>query len=310
MSEGNDRPAPVENQRRLRKWVGLGLLSLLMITSAVEVVGYLIHSQRNQAFQESLSAQHQRAENETSSAANPGTAQAAASSGGQEKAPVAKPTTPKAGKLFFQVIGLTQDSLRSFAQQNEDTVGWITIDSVVDQPIVYRDNTYYLTHDFSGAENTSGAIFLDVNHPIRQDSQNLVIWGHNMKDGSMFGRLNKYLENNYLHSHNLIRLETRWESFQYIIFAVALVSTDTSSPRFLPFWMNPTFADERGFDAYIDQAYQQSIYSRYLDVRDTDTLLTLATCYEEDRLVLLARRQRADETENDIQHAMLALYPR
>ena len=205
------------------------------------------------------------------------------------------------------MIGLTRRSFKSLVKRNADIIGWISIEGLVDQPIVYRDNTFYLNHDVDQRTNVSGAIFLDENHPLRADSQNLLLYGHNMKDESMFGRLQKYMQDNFLHAHYRATLETRFETFNYLIFAVNRVSTEEKSPDFLYFWGHPSFGSGEAFQAYIDEIYQKSLYTRYLDVNESDTLLTLATCIGEDRLVLFARRQRAGETEADIQTALLGL---
>ena len=82
--------------------------------------------------------------------------------------------------------------MRELAQKNPDTVGWIGISGTVLLPVVYRDNTFYLDHDFTRSKNASGTLFPDENSPINADTQNLLIHGHSMNDGSMFGILTHY----------------------------------------------------------------------------------------------------------------------
>ena len=212
--------------------------------------------------------------------------------------------------VFFQMIGLTRKAFKPIVKRNADAVGWITIDGVVNQPIVYRNNTFYLTHDFDQLKNACGAVFLDVNHPLSAHAQNLLLYGHNMKDESMFGKLIKYTQDNFLHSHYQIALETRFEKFTYLIFAVDRVSINVDSSNFLFFWGYPSFESAGVFCDYIDEVYDKSLYTRYLDVSASDTLLTLATCIGDDRLVLFARRQRESDTEAGIQKALLGLYMR
>lgn len=213
-------------------------------------------------------------------------------------------------KDFFQVIGVTQDSLKPFVKQNNETIGWIKIDPIIDLPIVYRDNSYYLNHDFFGNENVYGTIFLDVNHPLHSDSQNLLLYGHNMKDGSMFGRLMKYAKYKFLRDHSAIQFETRLERFTYFIFAVAVVSTDNTKKDFLYYWGHASFPNEDVFNTYMDEIYDRSLYTRYLSVDYTDTLLTLSTCYNKKKLVVFARRQRENETQSDIQRSFLNMLPK
>jgi sortase B len=284
-------------------------LAVCLAASVISLTVYFIQSARNRAEQTELAAAHQAEIGQENTAAG------IVSVMETEPIPTFRPTAAAPDSTwntirstpFFQVIGVTRKSFKPLVARNADIVGWISIEGIVDQPIVYRNNTFYINHDFDQQKNVSGAIFLDENHPLRADSQNLLLYGHNMKDESMFGQLQKYMQDNFLHAHSRMTLETRFETFSYLIFAVNSVSLDESSPRFLYFWGHPSFGSSEAFQSYIDEVYQKSMYTRYLAVDATDTLLTLATCIGEDRLVLFARRQRAGETEADIQSALLKL---
>ncbi|MDD3213974.1 MAG: class B sortase [Eubacteriales bacterium] len=306
-------------KRGILRPVILAVLIIVMIVSLTEIVIYFVHSRNNRAEQAALANEHQAAlalEQPAPTAATGGNTATVPSADGT--APTNVPTTQAAtvspvaeavGGEFFQTVGLTRQAFKPIVKQNSDAVGWITIEGIVDLPVVYRDNTYYLTHDFTGKRNTCGAIFLDVNHPLHSDSQNLLIYGHNMKDGSMFGRLIKYYSNvNFLRTNYTLQFETRFDTYTYLIFAVVRVKMDVYSKNFLNFAGHTAFTSADAFNRYIDEVYQQSLYTRFLDVAPTDTLITLVTCLDDDRLVLLARRQRADETESDINHALLGLY--
>ena len=94
-------------------------------------------------------------------------------------------------------------NLNELLKQNKDTVGWIKINnSVIDYPIVkYTDNSYYLTHSFDNSKNSAGWIFMDYRNNITDN--NIVIYGHNRKDKSMFGSLKNILKKeNYENSEN------------------------------------------------------------------------------------------------------------
>lgn len=302
------RQTPMARKRfRLRPLLVFALVAGFVF-SVTALAVYFIGSARNRTEQAELAANHRSgiAQEQATSGGSPTLNRASVPTHGQTAAPsgsaTAKPSTP-----FFQVIGLTRKAFKPFVARNADAVGWISIEGIVDQPIVYRNNTFYLNHDFNQRKNISGAIFLDENHPLRADSQNILLYGHNMKDESMFGHLQKYMQDNFLHAHYRATLETRFETFTYIIFAVSRVSMNEKSPQFLYFWGHPSFGSGEAFRAYIDEVYRKSLYTRYLDVNESDTLLTLVTCIGEDRLVLFARRQRAGETDADIQSALLTL---
>ena len=198
--------------------------------------------------------------------------------------------------------------MRKLTQENPDTVGWLNIPHVVHLPIVYRNNTCYLDHDFTGAENASGTLFLDENSPVNSDTQNLLIHGHNMYDGSMFGTLTHYRWQDFLHQHPLITFSTLWEKESYAVFAVMLVSSKTDDPRYFNYFSSPTFASAADFNAYIAEVEARSMYESPLDVRPDDALLTLSTCYKDDRLVLLARRLRPGEAREAVISAVEASY--
>lgn len=91
----------------------------------------------------------------------------------------------------YQYIGDTVlPEAAEMLEKNPDTVAWLRIPGgVVSLPVVYRNNTYYLDHNFYGKRSDSGTLFLDEAHPFAYDTQFMVIHGHNMYDGSMFGLL-------------------------------------------------------------------------------------------------------------------------
>lgn len=284
------------------------LLSLGLAAGVAGLCAHFIRSGRERALQQELATSHR--EGQVAEAVENGQPTVPASLPAAQAQAVPAGDKAETDGAHFQVIGLMRDAFKPIARRNTDAVGWIAIEGLVDQPILYRDNRYYLTHDFDGRLSAGGAVFLDENHPLRADAQNLLLYGHNMKDETMFGKLGKYMKNNFLRSHYQATLETRFETFTYLIFAVDRVSMDAASPDFLYFWGYPTFADGAAFDRYIDEVYRHSLYTRFLAVDATDTLLTLATCVGEERLVLVARRQRPGDTPSALQHALLGLVMR
>ena len=179
--------------------------------------------------------------------------------------------------------------------QNPDVVAWIQIPGTqINYPVVQgKDNDYYLHRDLNGQKSTAGTIFLDENHPMTERTQNLLLHGHNMKDGTMFGRLAQYEKNlEYLKAHAFIDFSTLWHQERYVVFAVLDVSLDIGDDRFVEYFAHPTFKSDEEFERYIRRVELASLYAIPMDVKPTDALLTLSTCLDEDRLVILARRQR------------------
>ena len=198
--------------------------------------------------------------------------------------------------------------MRELAQKNPDTVGWISISGTVHLPVVYRDNVFYLDHDFTGAKNASGTLFLDENSPINADTQNLLIHGHSMNDGSMFGILTHYRKLDFLRQHPLIAFSTLWEKESYAVFAVMLVSSKVDDADYFNYFSSPTFPTAADFNAYADEVAARSMFTIPVDVRPDDALLTLSTCIDDDRLVLMARRMRPGETRDAVVSAVEEAY--
>ncbi len=198
--------------------------------------------------------------------------------------------------------------MRELAQKNPDTVGWISISGTVHLPVVYRDNTFYLDHDFTGAKNASGTLFLDENSPVNSDTQNLLIHGHSMNDGSMFGILTHYRKLDFVRQHPTIAFSTLWEKESYAVFAVMLVSSKTDDPDYFNYFSSPTFASTADFDTYIGEVEARSMFTIPVDVRPDDALLTLSTCIDDDRLVLMARRLRPGEARDAVISAVEEAY--
>lgn len=196
---------------------------------------------------------------------------------------------------FHKTSGDVLPDMLKLLQTNPDTVGWLNINGIVHLPVVYRDNVYYLTHDFSGRHNTSGALFLDQGSPITAQTQNLLIHGHSIYDGSMFGLLTHYQKLSTLTKHPLIRFSTLYEKETYAVFAVLKVKAGT-----FEYAGHPTFPSDAAFEDYVDSVCQRSLYDIPVDVKPSDALLTLSTCIDDDRLVVMARKLRNGETQDEL----------
>ena len=194
--------------------------------------------------------------------------------------------------------------------ENFDIVGWLSIDSLLDEAVVQRDNSYYLTHDYQGKRNYNGAIFLDEGCDLRTVPDQLLVHGHNMKTGAMFGCLARYKSKGaaFLREHGFITLDTLYESAEYAVFAVAEVSTAPSKSHYFSFVGHAQFFNQDEMDRYVARAKALSLYQIDIDVQPGDRLLTLATCIgdnSDERLLVMARMLRPGEDRMALQ---LALY--
>lgn len=200
---------------------------------------------------------------------------------------------------FHQYGGTPLPEMEALYQKNHHLIAWVEIPDVLSLPVVYRDNTYYLSRDFYGKKSESGTVFLDENHPFRESTQNLLLHGHNMKDGTMFGHLAQYVtDKSYIKNHPFIYLNTLWDEEQYVIFSVLDVSLDIKSSAFIDYFSHATFSSDLQFEAYVRSLQNKSMYVLSVDVVPSDALLMLSTCLGEDRLVIVARRIREDEDKD------------
>ncbi len=150
-----------------------------------------------------------------------------------------------------------------------DAIGWITISNTnVDYPILQAsDNEFYLNHDINKDESIRGSIFLDWKNHI--DDQHIVVYGHNMKDGSMFGDLKNYRKEEFYRVNSVIEINLGGENTWWEIFSVRY--TDAT-----PYCT--AFADSDDFYTYVSRFKTQSLYDTGTEIEKTDRVLTLSTC--------------------------------
>ena len=116
--------------------------------------------------------------------------------------------------------------IKANAEKNADVIGWIRIEgTLIDYPVVQTDDiSYYLTHDAARRINVNGAIFLDRNCDPISLSGNNILYGHHMKDGSMFAALVEYDDEDFLRDHPIIEFATTEKTYQWEIFAVFITA--------------------------------------------------------------------------------------
>jgi len=152
-------------------------------------------------------------------------AQAAAETGANPEERQSAETVPESGEDMP-----TPDAFATLLDTNPDTVGWITIEGTdIDYPIVQgTDNEYYLHVDFQGESNKRGAIFLDVR--CTEASRTLIVYGHQMKDGTMFHNLARYKDAAYAAMHPDIRLH-RLQGTRETYQIAEVLQWDTAKPH-------------------------------------------------------------------------------
>ncbi|TCL57258.1 sortase B [Kineothrix alysoides] len=169
--------------------------------------------------------------------------------------------------------------LTALQQENSDIVGWITIqDTMIDYPVMYtpKDGEYYLHRNFMQKYSLSGVPFIDAACSVTPRSDNVIVYGHNMKNGSMFSGLLSYQDETYWRAHKKILFYTSEEVQEYEILAAFLIDAADASQVEKYFSVN--FSGEKEFDSYIEAVKKKSFYRTEVDVQYGDGLLTLSTC--------------------------------
>lgn len=174
-----------------------------------------------------------------------------------------------------------------------ELAGWIYIeDTQVDLPVMQTtDNAYYLDKTIDGTEDVNGTLFLDCRNDITKAGSNLIIYGHNMKSGAMFGGLKQYLDESYLTAHDRIQFDTIYEKQMYQIIAVCL--SDVGDEGAYRYYNYIEANSDEEFHAFLNNIRDCAVYDRTQGVTGSDSLLTLSTCnsYVEDgRLFIVAKK--------------------
>ena len=169
------------------------------------------------------------------------------------------------------------------------------------------DNEYYMTHKLDHSETPAGMIYLDYACSIYPASDNLILYGHNMGDGSRFGTLKRLESLKYLREYPVIRFTTLYEPSNYVIVAVYHTSMTPTDAHYIDY-REIDFETTYDFEQYLTTARDASIYDIPVDVRPDDKLLTMLTCSNEveerGRLVVLCREQRDGETVQNVRDWM------
>ena len=162
---------------------------------------------------------------------------------------------------------------------NKDIKGWLKIDGTqIDCAVCQgKDDSFYLNHNQLGKKSRYGALFLSATDSfVRNGDKNIVIYGNNMKDGSMFGSLKKYRNINFYKQNPTVKLYYGNKTEYYIVFAVMLTDSSANSQKDY----NPAksyFADENEFKLWADETAKRSLINTNIELNYGDEILTLIT---------------------------------
>jgi|GEM_PF-711492 len=201
-----------------------------------------------------------------------------------------------------------QDRFIPLLQINPETVGWIKVGNLADEPVVYRDNEFYLNHDFYQKKSSSGTVFVDVENTDLENDKYVIVYGHDLRDGSKFGSLKEYRNIEQLKNNIVIEWSSLYssEAEKYVVFSVF----DSSMLE-----ENKNYFDLRRFDEidldstkkFIEEIRERSLYDIPVDVTAEDQIMVLVTCsykHEDGRLLIFCRKARNAEDVNTLLESM------
>lgn len=205
---------------------------------------------------------------------------------------------------------------------NDEIVGWIEIDNTkVDYPVLWhkednRNYQYYLSHNYKGDYDSFGSVFIDYRCEKGTDSKNIVVHGHHIQDGSMFGDLMKYGGTtgnlDFYKESPTIEFDTPEAQGTYKIISVFKTNTLSSQGEFFNYMIGD-FQNEKDFMNYVYNVRVRSLFNCPVDVNEDDELLTLSTCsyeFTNFRTVIVARKVRDGESSKvDVSRASLNSNP-
>ena len=171
-------------------------------------------------------------------------------------------------------------------QKNEDIVGWLRIRALgISYPVVQgEDNDFYLHRTFEKEDNFAGCIFVNCDNSGNFTDQNTIIYGHNMKDGSMFGKLKKFREEGVFDKSKYFWMFTPDLIYEYRIFSATVVDKTGITYQ--------SFFTQEDFDTLMQHAFETSVIDGSdVDVNMNDRIMTLSTCTGDDatRFVVMGK---------------------
>lgn len=191
-----------------------------------------------------------------------------------------------------------QSQILELMEENADAVGLLHFEG--DRTLYVcqtTDNAYYMNHRFDGSEDPAGMIYMDYRCSLLPRSDNLILYGHNMRDGSRFGTLQRFEKKEHLLQYPIFQLTDKYETIDYVPFAIFHTTVLKDDPNYYPFDCID-FLDEEDFTQYIHDVKSKSVLEIPIEVEYGDRLLTLVTCHsglERGRLVIVCREVKAND---------------
>ena len=250
VSEGKGTGRVRRRRKEMKLWVRVLLYVILFSAlAAAAVAGYRLYRGMREGQQSRSAYEHVRTIASASPSEEP--------SGGREE-------TGASAEPDFNAL----------AEVNPDIAGWLKLEgTVIDYPIVQgTDNEYYLNHLFTREENSAGCIFMDAENAADFSDRCTFLYGHNMRNGTMFAALEPYRNQSYYESHPVMELTLPDGTRQSVELFAGVLGTGDSG------YVKTSFADGEEFLAYVQEMKAQSTFASSVSVGAEDRILGMSTC--------------------------------
>lgn len=172
---------------------------------------------------------------------------------------------------------------------NDEVVGWVKIkDTKINYPVVLgSDNDYYLRNNAEKKSSKSGAVFMDYRNANKDEQRHLIVYGHNMRNGTMFHDLNNYKLEEFFNAHDTIQFTFNGKEGTWKVFSAYIANTGDT------YFVHTKFASDDEFVSYMKELKDLSQYKTDVSVGADDQVLTLVTCtyeYDNARYVVHAKK--------------------
>ncbi|WLF68874.1 class B sortase [Clostridium septicum] len=179
-------------------------------------------------------------------------------------------------KVYSEINEIASDNShmldKSMLEVNNEYRFWIKVENTnIDYPVAQgKDNDYYINHDFNKNENISGAIFLDYRNNFINDL-NTIVYGHHMRNETMFNNLVKFKDSNFFNENNNIKIIYDGKEIEYKVFSVYVIDDKNN-------YLITNFNNNNEYNNYIKEIRDRSLYKNDVEVTDKDKIITLSTC--------------------------------
>lgn len=194
-----------------------------------------------------------------------------------------------------QEIPEVLEDYKSLVNKNKKLIGWVEIDDTnISYPVMQTtNNEYYLDHNLNQEYSKNGSIFMDKDCDVLKPSTNFILYGHHMKSGQMFGKLDLYSSEEYYKKHNIIKFDTIYEKGTYEIMYVFRTKIYNEEDIVFKYYQFIDALSEQEFDSYMQEMAEMSFYDTGVTAQYGDQLLTLSTCdynVNDGRFVVVAKK--------------------